>query len=81
MGSISWGSRKQKCVALPTSEAEYLVLGLSIQESIWINELLQEILPENERSTKFTVFEDNQSCIKMTKNPVNHGRARHIDIK
>uniref|UniRef100_A0AAV1UZQ9 Uncharacterized protein n=1 Tax=Peronospora matthiolae TaxID=2874970 RepID=A0AAV1UZQ9_9STRA len=24
-------------------------------------------------------MEDNQSCIKMTKNPVNHGRAKHID--
>uniref|UniRef100_A0AAV1VHI7 Copia protein n=1 Tax=Peronospora matthiolae TaxID=2874970 RepID=A0AAV1VHI7_9STRA len=27
------------------------------------------------------IHEDNQSCIKMTKNPVNHGRAKHIDIK
>ena len=29
----------------------------------------------------FKIYEDNQSCIKMTKNPVNHGRAKHIDIK
>ena len=27
------------------------------------------------------IFEDNQSCIEMTKNPVNHGRAKDIDIK
>uniref|UniRef100_A0AAV1VJH1 Uncharacterized protein n=1 Tax=Peronospora matthiolae TaxID=2874970 RepID=A0AAV1VJH1_9STRA len=27
------------------------------------------------------IMEDNQSCIKMTNNPVNHGRAKHIDIK
>ena len=27
------------------------------------------------------IMEDNQSCIKMTKNPVNHGLAKHIDIK
>uniref|UniRef100_A0AAV1VB52 Copia protein n=1 Tax=Peronospora matthiolae TaxID=2874970 RepID=A0AAV1VB52_9STRA len=27
------------------------------------------------------IREDNQSCIKMTKNSVNHGRAKHIDIK
>jgi hypothetical protein len=26
-------------------------------------------------------MEDNQSCMKMTKHPVNHGRAKHIDIK
>ena len=30
---------------------------------------------------ELTIMEDNQSCIKMTKNPVNHGRAKHIDIK
>ena len=30
--------------------------------------------------TKLKIMEDNQSCIKMTKNPVNHGRAKHIDI-
>lgn len=27
------------------------------------------------------IQKDNQSCIKMTKNPVNHGRAKHIDIE
>ena len=27
------------------------------------------------------IAEDNQSCIKMTKNLVNHGCAKHIDIK
>ncbi|KAG2758592.1 hypothetical protein Pcac1_g29291 [Phytophthora cactorum] len=27
------------------------------------------------------IREDNQSCIKMTKNSVNHGRAKHIDIQ
>ena len=27
------------------------------------------------------ILEDSQSCIKMTKNPVNHGRAKRVDIK
>lgn len=26
-------------------------------------------------------MKDNQSCIQMTKKPVNHGRAKYIDIK
>jgi len=39
-GLISWGGRKQKCVAPWTGEAEYLALGLSIQEGILINGLL-----------------------------------------
>uniref|UniRef100_A0AAV1TBG1 Polyprotein n=1 Tax=Peronospora matthiolae TaxID=2874970 RepID=A0AAV1TBG1_9STRA len=35
----------------------------------------------NEPGPDLVIREDNQSCIKMTKNPVNHGRAKHIDIK
>uniref|UniRef100_H3H8R6 Reverse transcriptase Ty1/copia-type domain-containing protein n=1 Tax=Phytophthora ramorum TaxID=164328 RepID=H3H8R6_PHYRM len=35
----------------------------------------------NETGPELMIREDNQSCIKMTKNPVNHGRAKHIDIK
>ncbi|KAE9361408.1 hypothetical protein PF008_g1067 [Phytophthora fragariae] len=30
---------------------------------------------------KLMIFEENKSCIKTTKNPVNHGRAKNIDIK
>ena len=78
---ISWGSKKQSSVSLSNSEAEYIALSLAIQEGKWIHQLLYEILnaackPGPERK----IFEDNQSCIKMTKNPVNHGRAKHIDI-
>jgi len=75
-GPISWGSKKQSSVSLSTSEAEYIALSLAIQEGKWIHHLLREILTAADK-----IFEDNQSCIKMTKNPVNHGRAKHIDIK
>ena len=79
---ISWGSKKQSSVSLSTSEAEYIALSLAIQEGKWIHRLLCEILKTaNESGPDLIIFEDNQSCIKMTKNPVNHGRAKHIDIK
>ena len=35
----------------------------------------------NKERPKLMIQEDNHSCIKMTKNPVNRGRAKHIDIK
>lgn len=35
----------------------------------------------DEEGPELMICEDNQSCIKMTKNPVNHGRAKYIDIK
>ena len=79
---ISWGSKKQSSVSLSTSEAEYIALSLAIQEGKWIHRLLCEILKTaNESGADLIIFEDNQSCIKMTKNPVSHGRAKHIDIK
>ena len=81
-GPISWGSKKQSSVSLSTSEAEYIALSLAIQEGKWVHRLLCEILvATGVPRPAFVIFEDNQSCIKMTKNPVNHGRAKHIDIK
>ena len=79
---MSWGSKKQPSVSLSTSEAEYIVFSLAIQEGKWIHRLLCEIMmAANEEGPELLIREDNQSCIKMTKNPVNHGRAKHIDIK
>uniref|UniRef100_A0AAV1TX81 Reverse transcriptase Ty1/copia-type domain-containing protein n=2 Tax=Peronospora matthiolae TaxID=2874970 RepID=A0AAV1TX81_9STRA len=79
---VSWGSKKQPSVSLSTTEAEYIALSLAIQEGKWIHGLLCEIvMAANEEGPELMIHEDNQSCIKMTKNPVNHGRAKHIDIK
>jgi hypothetical protein len=80
--TISWGSKKQSSVALSTCEAEYIALSLAIQEGKWIENLFNELLSSiNMEPCKLKIFEDNQSCIKMSKNPVDHGRAKHIDIK
>ena len=36
----------------------------------------------NVASKELTViYEDNQGCIAMAKNPVNHERTKHIDIQ
>ena len=80
---VSWGSKKQSSVSLLTSEAKYIALSLTIQEGKWVHRLLCEMLDAaaDKSVTELKIMEDNQSCIKMTKNPVNHGRAKHIDIK
>ena len=36
---------------------------------------------EFKQRTATTVFEDNQSCIALAKNPVYHARSKHIDIQ
>ena len=70
-------------MSLSTSEAEYIALSLAIQEGKWVHRLLCEILTATGASSpELVVFEDKQSCIEMTENSVvNHGRAKHIDIK
>jgi hypothetical protein len=34
-----------------------------------------------EHSSPTTVYEDNQSAIKLVKNPEGHGRTKHIDVR
>ena len=35
-GGVSWKSQKQRCVALSTAEAEYVVMASVTQELIWL---------------------------------------------
>uniref|UniRef100_A0AAV1TQH2 Uncharacterized protein n=1 Tax=Peronospora matthiolae TaxID=2874970 RepID=A0AAV1TQH2_9STRA len=69
-------------MSLTTSEAEYVALSLEIQEGKWIHRSLCEIMAAaNEDGLELMIRKFKQLCIKMTKDPVNHGRAGHIDIK
>lgn len=75
---ISWCSKKQSTVALSTAEAEYVAATLASQECIWLTRLLQDV---NEvPNFPIPIFCDSESAIKMARNPVFHGRTKHIAI-
>ena len=78
-GMTSWCSRKQKFVALRSSEAEYMATNATLCEAIWIRKLLVNLFRRNMEVTK--IMCDNQSCIKLFENPVFHDRSKHIDIR
>ena len=78
-GPISWRSKKQTCVALSTAEAEYMALASAVQEAIWLERLVSDLLGSKEETV--TVYEDNMSTICMGKNQQYHGRTKHIAIK
>ena len=80
-GAISWRSQKQKCVALSTTEAEYVAMASAAQESVWLRQLIAELTNSSTTEAPTLLYEDNQSAIAMTKNPQYHGRAKHIDIR
>lgn len=78
-GPVIWTSRKQNCTSLSTTEAEYIASCEAAKEAIWVTRLLtelrlKEVLP-------VPLYSDNQSAIRLAKNPEFHQRTKHIDIK
>ncbi|KAH9291809.1 hypothetical protein KI387_043002 [Taxus chinensis] len=78
-GVVSWFSRKQKSVALSSSEAEYIAASMATCEAIWLRKLLVALFGQKVETT--VIHCDNQSCIKLSENPVFHDRSKHIDIR
>jgi len=78
-GVFSWSSKKQQVVALSTTEAEYIAATNCATHAVWLRRVLNELQHHQDHPT--TIFCDNKSTIALTKNPVFHGRSKHIDIK
>ncbi|KAH9681306.1 hypothetical protein KPL71_026926 [Citrus sinensis] len=67
---ISWSSRKQKSVALSSTEAEYIAATESACEAVWLGRILKDLQFNQDAAT--TIYCDNMSAIALTKNPVFH---------
>eukprot|EP00253_Pinus_taeda_P024424 PITA_24424 len=78
-GMTSWCSRKQKSMALSSVEAEYMAVSTSSCEAIWLRKLLVNLFRSRMDATR--ILCDNQSCIKLSENPIFHDRSKHIDIR
>ena len=76
---ISWKSRKQSTVANSSTEAEYIALANATKEAVWLRRFLLEVnLPQPEPTV---IRGDNNGSLFLAKNPVNHDRTKHIDVK
>ena len=78
-GAVCWSAKKQTVVADSSTEAEYVSASSAGREILWMRSLLVEIGIEIKGPTRLMV--DNQSALKVLKNPKHHGRMKHIDIK
>ncbi|KAD6119896.1 hypothetical protein E3N88_11167 [Mikania micrantha] len=76
--AVSWQSRLQKCVALSTTEAEYLAATEACKELLWLKRFLQKLGFTQQR---YVVLCDNQSAIHLAKNSTFHKRTEHIDVR
>ena len=71
--------RKQSCVALSTAEVEYVIACPASCEAVWMRKLLYDLFDLHMDST--CIHCDNQSCVKLSKNPMFHDNSKHIEIK
>lgn len=76
---VTWVSQKQRCVALSSCEAEFMAATAAACQAIWIRNVLNQITAEN--IGPVVLYVDNKSAIDLAKNPVFHGRSKHIDIR
>ena len=68
--TVSCCGKQKRSVAKSTTEAEYIVLSLAVQEEIWLRRLLFDVGYEMDSPT--TLYEDNQGAIELSKNPKFH---------
>ena len=71
-------SKKQNSISLSTVEAEYIATGSYFTQLLWMQKLLHDygICQEH-----LIIYYDNTSAINPSKNPIQHSRTKHIEIR
>jgi len=75
-GAIKWTSAKQKLVTMSTMEAEYVAANVTARHLKWATQFLSDL--GFRQCLPLTLFIDNQSAIRITKNPEQQHRTQHI---
>lgn len=77
--AISWSSKKQSITALSSTEAEYIAATSASCQVVWLRRMLKDLGINQEEATP--IMCDNKSTISIAKNPIHHGRTKHIDTR
>ncbi|PKA62759.1 Retrovirus-related Pol polyprotein from transposon TNT 1-94 [Apostasia shenzhenica] len=75
---VSWSSRKQNSIVLLTAEAEYIATGSCCAQPLWLK---QQLVDYGIILNQIPIRCDNTSAICLTKNPIQHSRTKHIEIR
>jgi hypothetical protein len=76
--AVAWCSKKQRCVALSTTEAEYVALCEASKEVAWLRRQLDFL---GHPQGPVTLFEDNSAAIFLANDDGAAHRTKHIDVK
>ncbi|GKC35445.1 retrovirus-related pol polyprotein from transposon TNT 1-94, partial [Tanacetum coccineum] len=75
---VSWSSKRQKSVAISSTEAEYIALSGCCAHVLWMRSQLTDY---GFGFNKIQMYCDNKSAIALCCNNVQHSRSKHIDIR
>lgn len=84
--TVCWRSRRQRSVALSTTEAEYMSMGDCAKHIIWFRRLLYILTMKHIPVTAIhmlptAVFNDNNGAVFLSKEASVNARLKHIDIR
>ncbi len=75
---ISWASKRQTTIAMSTAEAEYISAASCCTQLLWMKHQLEDY---QIIANSIPIYCDNTAAICLSKNPILHSRAKHIEIK
>ena len=73
---VNWSSKRQPVVAKSTTEAEYIAANEAGSDGVWFRNFTSELGYPPSGATMLWL--DNQSAIRVGKNPEHHSRMRHL---
>jgi len=76
---VFWEARKQRTVALSSTEAEYMALSEATKEAVYLRRFFNEL--SLEKLARVKVYCDNNGARRLAENPVFHNRSKHIDVR
>ena len=75
---VTWHNKKQSVVSRSSVQAEFSAMAQEFCEGKRVRRLLQDLKINVAKPMK--VLCDNQSVIKIAKNPIHHDQTKHVKI-
>ena len=77
-GVVTWCFKKQCMISTSITEAEYITLGHTAWQVIWMWRFMNELRIQ---ATTVLLWGDNESSIKLVKNAEFHAHIKHINVQ
>ncbi|GKA27078.1 retrovirus-related pol polyprotein from transposon TNT 1-94 [Tanacetum coccineum] len=74
----SWFAKKQTAFAISTTKSEYVSTRKACQQALWMK---QALIDYGIHLDDVSIMCENKGAIDLSKNPVQHSRTKHIEIR